>query len=133
MKFAGLINKHSQTYSLFVKDEGHWDGPTWVEGDEVEYEISAAIFPITAEEVERYEGLGYTTKDIKIFIPAPVTGYDTEEEETTEVDLAEDDELKYMGNRYVLDSLMDRTTHSDFVKWIAVRRQDSGEDGDNDD
>lgn len=93
------------------------DGPTWVEGDEVEYEISAAIFPINAEEVERYEGLGYTTKDIKVFIPAPV-----------EAELTENDELEYMDNRYVLDGLQDRTTHSDFVKWMAVRKQDSGDD-----
>lgn len=128
MKFANLIQKHSDTYKLLHKSEGNWDGPDYIEGEESEYEIEAAIFPVTDEEVEHYEGLGYTTKDIKIFVPVPVTAYNLETEEEEEIELQEDDEITYKGNQYVLDSVNDRTTHADFVKWIAVRKQDDNND-----
>ena len=131
MKFQRLIENHSKKYNITHKQEGHWDGPNWVEGEKVEYEITAAIFPLTAEEVDRYEGLGYTTQDIKIFIPAPggeVEAYNLKEEEYEHITLREDDEITYQGNDYVLDSLNDRTTHADFVKWIAVRAQGRDDD-----
>ncbi|MTI62175.1 MAG: hypothetical protein FH762_19690 [Firmicutes bacterium] len=124
MKFERLIKKYSRTYTVKHKTEGHWDGPNWIEGSEVNYQIDAAIFPISAEQVQRYEGLGYTTQDIKVFITVPIEALNLETEEIEVIELKKDDEISYLDNKYVFDTVNDRTTHADFVKWIAVRKQD---------
>jgi hypothetical protein len=110
MKFERLIRKHSNVYTFNTTGVGYFVGPTWVEGSETEIDIDCSIFPFSTKDVVEYEGLGYTTKDIKIFIPV-----------TEETDLSREDTLIYKGDKYQLDREMDRTTHSDFVKWFAKR------------
>ncbi len=126
MKFERLIKKYSKKYTIKHKTDGHWDGPNWVEGSKVSYEVDAAIFPISAEEVQRYEGLGYTTQDIKAFISAPIEALNLQTDTVETITLKKDDEITYLGDKYVFDTVNDRTTHSDFVKWIAVREQEGG-------
>lgn len=108
LKFERLIKKHSKDYIFTTTGEGYFGGPTWVEGEETDITVNCAIFPFTEKKVARYDGLNYTTKDIKIFIPV-----------SEAVNLAENDSLEYQGEEYELDRKMDRTTHSDFVKWFA--------------
>lgn len=108
--FERLIRKYSDTYTFTTLGEGYFDGPTWVDGTPTDIEITCAIFPFTVKDVEQYEGLNYTTKDIKIFIP-----------HTEYTQLNEDDTLIFDGDNYSLDREMDRKTHSDFVKWFAKR------------
>ena len=123
MEFKSLIEEYSKNYTFYSKSEGEWDGPNWVEGEEVEYIINCAIFSLTSEDIQRYEGLSYTTKDIKIYIVPPIM--DVEEETVV---LKEDDTVEFQGNTYVLDNDDDRTEHSDFIEWIAVRNQGSDDD-----
>ncbi len=126
MGFTSLIAEYSKNYTFYSKSEGEWDGPNWVEGEKVEYIINCAIFSLTSEDIQRYEGLSYTTKDIKIYVVPPIIGVaeDTEEEVT----LQENDKVEYQGDTYVLDNVEDRTEHSDFIEWIAVRDQGSDDD-----
>lgn len=114
MNFEGLIRKYSQTYTITTTEEGYFDGPTWVDGGEVVSNIECAIFPISAEEVENYEGLGYDTQDIQIFIPVS-------ELETTEINKA--DTIEYQGYTYIFDSVTKRDINSDFHKWFAKRKE----------
>lgn len=124
MKFQRLIEKYSSEYIVTHQSEGYMDGPNYVEGSNTQYQINAAIFPMTAEDVERYEGLGYTTQDIKIYIPAPIEALNLNTDSYETIELKEDDSIKYQNNDYILDRINDRTTHADFVKWIAVRDQE---------
>lgn len=110
MKFERLIRKHSSIYTFTTTGEGYFDGPTWVEGAETQIDVDCSIFPFSTKDVVKYEGLGYTTKDVKIFIPA-----------SEGVELTTEDTLIYKGDKYQLDREMDRTTHSDFIKWFAKR------------
>lgn len=128
LEFERIIKKHSKTYNITHEEEGHFDGPNWVPGNKTDYQIEAAIFPLNAEGIQRYEGLGYTTKDIKIFIPELTQAYNVKDEIHEEINFRKNDEIEYSGDLYVLDSIQDRTTHSDFVKWIAVRKQDGGDE-----
>lgn len=112
VKFERLIRKYADQYTALIKQEGHFDGGDWVDGSTNEVTINAAVFPVTAEDVRNYEGLGYTTKDIKIFVPED------------EQQLNRDDTFKYSGNKYRIDTIADRRIHSDFVKYIAVREQE---------
>ena len=124
MKFERLIKKRSKKYNIQHKKDGYWDGPNWIEGEKVPYEIDATIFPVTAKEVQRYEGLGYTTQDIKIFIVVPIKAYNLQTEQYETIELKEDDSIVYQGDNYIFDDNNDRTTNADFVKWIAVRDQE---------
>ena len=110
LNFERLIRKYSDVYTFTTTGEGYFDGPTWVEGSETDVDVNCSIFPVTTKDVVKYEGLGYTTKDIKIFIPL-----------SEGTDLAESDSLIYKDDKYELDREMDRTTHSDFIKWFAKR------------
>ena len=123
MEFKSLIEKYSKNYTFYSKEEGELDGPNWNEGKPTEHVINCAIFPLTSQDVQRYEGLSYTTQDIKIYITPPIT--DVDEEEVT---LNEGDKAEYKGNTYVLDNVDDRTEHSDFIEWIAVRSQGRDDD-----
>lgn len=111
MKFERLIKKHSKTYTFTTNSEGSFNGPNWTEGEPNELDITCAIFPFSTKDVVKYDGLGYTTKDIKIFIPASEIS----------VELQEGDGLTYKSDKYELDKEMSRTTHSDFIKWFAKR------------
>lgn len=113
LKFEKLIKKYSSIYTFTIISEGYKDGPDWIEGEETDYDIKCAIFPFSTKDLVTYEGLGYTTKDIKIFIPVS-------EIPPTEK-LEKNDSLIYQGAKYELDREMDRTTHSDFIKWFAKR------------
>lgn len=123
MKFKRLIKKHSKTYQINHKTGGHWDGPNWVKGLKTNYEVDAAIFLVTAEEVQRYEGLGYTKQGIKIFVLTPVEAFNLDTQAEEIIELKKNDEITYLGNDYIFNSVNDRTTHADFSKWIAVRKQ----------
>lgn len=109
-KFERLIKKHSSTYTFTTMGEGYFDGPSWVEGSETQVDVDCAIFPFSTKDVARYDGLGYTTKDIKIFLP-----------ESEDIGFKKEDSLVYKGETYELDRPDDRTTHSDFIKWFAKR------------
>lgn len=132
MRFKRLIAKHSNTYKLLHQKEGNWDGPKWEEGEKEAYEIKAAIFPIAPEDVRRYEGLGYTTRDIHVYIAAKADGsikaHNLQENQEENIQLKESDEIEYQDQIYVLDSKRDNTTHADFMTWIAVRKQVGGSD-----
>lgn len=124
MKFKSLISKYSKEYKVTHITEGQLVKGEWEDGGKIDYEIEAAIFPISAKEVNRYEGLGYTTQDIKIFIPSidgEVDAFNLDTEENERVELSENDIINYMSNSYAFDSVNNRTTHSDFIKWIAKR------------
>lgn len=110
MKFERLIRKHSSIYTFTTTEEGHFDGPNWVEGGTTQIDVDCSIFPFSTKDIARYEGLGYTTKDIKVFIPA-----------SEGTDWTTEDTLVYKDDKYQLDREMDRTTHSDFIKWFAKR------------
>ena len=109
-KFERLIKKNSSTYTFTTIDEGHFEGPNWVEGNPIQVDVDCAIFPFSTKDVVRYDGLGYTTKDIKIFIP-----------ESEDIGFKKEDSVVYKGITYELDRPDDRTTHSDFIKWFAKR------------
>ena len=123
MEFKSLIEEYSKNYTFYSKEEGELDGPNWNEGEPTEHIINCAIFPLTSKDVQRYEGLSYTTQDIKIYLISPIT--DVEDEAVT---LNEGDKVEYKGNTYVLDNVDDRTEHSDFIEWIAVRSQGRDDD-----
>lgn len=126
MKFERLISKYSKEYEVTHITEGELIDGVWHDGEKIKYQVNAAIFPVRAEEVKRYEGLGYTTKDIKIFIPSvdgEVDALNLKTEEYEMIEIEENDRIKYMGDIYVFDSVNNRTTHSDFIKWIAKRDQ----------
>lgn len=134
MKFKKLIQKYSNSYTFKVLQEGSFNGPNWEEGNNNEYEITCAVFPMSSEDVARYDGLGYTTKDIKVFVPAHilidentneekvvVDAYNKATETEEEIVLDNNTKMIYKNNNFELDKIMDRTTQADFIKWFAKR------------
>lgn len=121
-----LINNYSHTYTITHKNEGYWDGPNWIEGQKVDYEIDAAIFNITAEEIEEYEGLNYTTQDIKILIPKPIIALNLNTQNKEQIEIKEDDSIQYLNDKYIFDDINDQSVHADYVRWVAVLDQEGG-------
>jgi len=130
LEFARLIERYAQTITLHHHGDGYWDGPEWVPGEVTEYEWVVAVLPITARDVQRYEGLGYTTQDIKIYAAAPLEMLDVEEDVTEEVAPEIGDEVVVGDRSYIIDSITDRTAHSDVVLFFCKHDQDDGDNND---
>lgn len=119
MKFARLIRKHSRPITILRDETGSFHGPRWVPGAFVKYEVSAAPFFLTPEDLRHYEGLNYTTQDLKLFVVEDLTATKKVTGKTVSFELQEGDLVLFRDKRYKIDTAKDSTVHADFYTYIA--------------
>lgn len=106
MKFKRLIKRHGTEIKI-IDDNKTIQGPRVKKGDPTNTNIQAAVFNLTAKEVEYYGGGNYTTQDIKLI--------------TTDK-LEEGTIIEYKNNQYEIDDEEDNTDYVDFYEYIAVKK-----------
>lgn len=106
-------------------------GPRWVPGESKEYIVNAAPFYMTPEDLRYYEGLNYTTQDLKLFAVKDLMATDKETGETDiEFEIMIDDIVLFGGKKYKVDNAQDYTTHADFKVYVAKLMPQEAEDND---
>lgn len=121
MGIKDLIHKYRKPVDLTREKEGNFDRQKYVEGQEVNYEIKVAVFNMTPEEVNQYEGGKYTTQDVVIYAPEEVRAKDKDTGDYSDITLKEDDVITWEGNDYKIDSDDPNLAHSDFCRYIATK------------
>jgi len=129
-----LISKYS-LIELIVKRnlEGYWDGPEWAEGDEVTFNLNLPAFYLDEKDMEYYEGLNYTTQDLKIYSHDYLNVESEEEDEDNEPKAIFEkfkinDEVIFDDKSFIVDSIRNRSSMSDFYIIVAVTNQESDND-----
>lgn len=131
-----LINKYSSVELEITREtEGTIENGQYVPGDEVTFNIQLPAFYLSEKDVEYYEGLNYTTQDLKIYTHNYLSVDSEEKEDGEPKDVFEglkiDDEINFDGQTFVVDTIRNRSNMSDF--FIVVAKRQTNTEGDSDD
>ncbi len=112
--FGGMLKKYEQPATTTVKTEGYFDDETgkWVPGELEIIETSAAILPLTDEEMMQGEGGSYTRDDRKMYYHG---------------ELPHGQEVKVGDKVYTVDAIKDYSYHALGLRvYILVRKGVAG-------
>jgi len=126
-----MIKRNSKPL-LVIRNEYEREGAGWNSILKVEYEVKVAPYYLRPEDLRYYDGVSYTTQDLKIYSPKDLEAYvkaisgensevDMEEGERVDFSFKIGDMVEYGAESYKVDREHKRTIHSDFTIHIAVK------------
>jgi len=94
------------------------------EGTPETYTISVAVFPMTSEMIQDYEGGNYTTQDKKVYVRENLEASDgtAVQVENNDVLTIDDDVLTTDDDDYEIRENTPWTDHSDFKTFVAKKK-----------
>ena len=123
MRFSDLIEKYSKEVELIVEKEGHYEGPRWVDGETTKYTGRLAIFYMTPEDIEYYEGGNYTKQDIKAYAPEYLEVKNVDTQEKTTITLDTEDKIVFRNDTFEIQEHQPKI-HVDYHVYVAKKVND---------
>jgi len=117
-----IIKKHEVTVTLTRASEGSIQDGEFVGGDKQNFELRLAIFPMTAKELEKYEGGKYSSQDIQIYQRRDIKATKLSDGSKVVFNIKEEDVISYQNNNYKVVQVTDRTINSNFYYAVATKK-----------
>ena len=113
MNFRTFLRRYEQPITITEYEDGAYDDDTgvWVPGEETEVEASAAVVPLSNDELLHEEGGRYTADDRKMYYHGEIT---------------QGQEVTTGGHTYLVDRAKDFSHHaSGLWFYMMVRKGES--------
>ena len=115
---ASVIAQRQYTFQLPADPSaGRWEGGRWVPADPPEpIRAKATVLPMTAYDLQYYEGGTYTTEDVKVIVPGKVA-------------LPLQTRFEHNGAIFEIREERDYDEVADLRRYVAKRLRDGGNHG----
>jgi hypothetical protein len=131
--FKDLIIRNSRPVTFKRAGTATFNKSIKVPGTPIEFTGKAAVFPMTARELQKYEAGSYTAEDKTVFVPDPLKVKRQGQTEEETLILKDGDQVVYKNLTYTLKSLSDFSDVSDFLKFAGkkevIKSDQSGSTG----